>query len=190
MSTADVTRYLKGFDAPQRSALQTVRSAIVAALPTGEEVIAWGMPSIRISGVLVLSYAGFKNHNTIFPGVGAPFEGFGPEVEKYRATKGALKFAKDEAFPAPLIKKIIRYRIVEINASFPKKSGEFKEFYSSGKLKAEGTMKKGELHGAWKWYRIDGSLMRSGSFKHGVKAGEWVTYTRESKPHKVTKFSV
>ena len=188
MSTADVTRYLKGFDAPQRSALQTVRSVIVAALPSGEEVIAWGMPSIRISGVLVLSYAGFKNHNTIFPGVGAPFEGFGPEVEKYRATKGALKFAKDEAFPAPLLKKIIRCRIVEINESFPKKSGEFKEFYASGRLKAEGTMKKGELHSAWKWYRTDGSLMRSGNFKNGVKAGEWVTFTREGNPHKVTQF--
>ena len=190
MSTADITRYLKSFDTPQRSALQTVRSAIVDALPSGEEVIAWGMPSIRISGVLVLSYAGFKNHNTIFPGVGAPFEGFGPEVEKYRATKGALKFAKDEPFPAPLLKKIIRYRIVEINESFPKKSGEFKEYYATGRLKAEGTVKKGELHGAWKWYRTDGSLMRSGSFINGVKAGEWVTYTRESKPHKVTKLTV
>jgi uncharacterized protein YdhG (YjbR/CyaY superfamily) len=190
MSSADVTRYLKGFDAPQRSALQTVRSAITAALPAGEEVIAWGMPSIRISGVLVLSYAGFKNHNTIFPGLGAPCEGFGPEVEKYRATKGALKFAKEESFPALLIKKIIRYRIVQINESFPKKSGEFKVFYSSGRLKAEGTMKKGELHGAWKWYRIDGSLMRSGNFKNGVKTGEWATYTRESNPHKITRFSV
>ena len=188
MSTADVTRYFKGFDAPQRSALQTVRSVIVAELPSGEEVIAWGMPSIRISGVLVLSYAGFKNHNTIFPGVGAPFEGFGPDVEKYRATKGALKFAKDETFPSSLIKKIIRYRIVEINESFPKKGGEFKEFYASGRLKAEGTMKKGELHGAWKWYRTDGSLMRSGNFKNGVKTGEWVTFTREGNPHKVTQF--
>ena len=190
MSAADVTRYLKSFDAPQRSALQAVRSVIVAALPAGEEVIAWGMPSIRISGVLVLSYAGFKNHNTIFPGVGAPFEGFGPEVEKYRATKGALKFARDEKFPAPLLKKIIRHRIVEINESFPKKSGEFKEFYVSGRLKAEGTVKKNEMHGAWKWYRTDGSLMRSGNFKNGVKAGEWVTYTRESKPYKVTTLSV
>lgn len=188
MSSADVTKYLNGFDADQRSALQSVRSVVVTALPTGEEVIAWGMPSIRISGVLVLSYAGFKNHNTIFPGVGAPFEGFGLEVEKYRASKGALKFDRVKPFPAGLLKKIIGQRITEINKSFPKKNGEFKEFYKSGRLKTEGSMKKGELHGAWKWYRADGSLMRSGHFKNGVQAGEWITYTRDGKAHKITCF--
>lgn len=188
MSSIDVDKYLKGFAADQRSALQSVRSVVVTALPTGEEVIAWGMPSIRISGVLVLSYAGFKNHNSIFPGVGAPFAGFGPEVEKYRASKGALKFDRDSAFPATLLNKIIKYRITEINESFPKKSGEFKEFYKSGRLKAEGSMKKNELHGAWKWYRADGSLMRSGHFKNGIQSGEWVTYLRDGKAHRVTNF--
>lgn len=171
MSSADVTKYLRGFDADQRAALQSVRSVVVADLPTGEEVIAYGIPSIRISGVLVLSYAGFNKHNTIFPGVGAPFEGFGPEVEKYRASKGALKFDQYKPFPAGLLKKILRQRITEINQSFPKKSGEFKEFYKSGQLKAEGTMKKGEFHGAWKWYRADGSVSRSGKFKNGVNIG-------------------
>lgn len=169
VSSVDVANYLNGFDVEQRRALQSVRSTIVAALPTGEEVIAWGMPSIRISGVLVVSYAGFTQHNTIFPGVGAPFEGFGPEVERYRSSKGALKFDRDKAFPAGLLKKIIRYRITEINESFPKKSGEFKEFYKSGQLKAEGIMKKGELHGAWKWYRTDGTVKRAGIFKNGVE---------------------
>lgn len=188
MSSADVTKYLKRFDAEQRAALESVRSVVVKALPTGEEVIAWSMPSIRISGVLVLSYAGFTKHNTIFPGVGAPFEGFGPEVEKYRASKGALKFEKDKPFPAPLLRKIIKFRITEINESFPKKSGEFKEFYASGQLKAVGVMKKGELHGAWKWYRSDGSLMRSGHCKNGVQTGEWVTYTRDGKAHTITRF--
>ncbi len=186
MSSTDVTKYLKRFDADQRAALESVRSVVVKALPAGEEVIAWSMPSIRISGVLVLGYAGFKNHNTIFPGVGAPFEGFGPEVEKYRASKGALKFDRDKPFPAALLRKIIKFRIAEINESFPKKSGEFKEFYTSGQLKAEGKMTKGELHGSWKWYRADGTLMRSGHFKNGEQTGEWVTYTRDGKAHKIT----
>ena len=188
VSSSDVTKYLKGFAPEQRAALQAVRDVVVAALPTGEEVIAWGMPSIRISGVLVLSYAGFKNHNTIFPGVGAPFEGFGPEVEKYRSSKGALKFGQTQVFPRSLLKKIIAFRIDEINASFPKKNGDFKEFYKTGRLKVEGAMKNGELRGAWKWYRADGSLMRTGHFKNGVQVGEWVTYTRDGKPHKVTNF--
>lgn len=193
MSNAEVSKYLRGYDKDQRAALQAVREVIIGALPSGEEVIAWGMPSIRIAGELVLSYAGFRNHNTIFPGVGAPFVGFGPEVEKYRTSKGALQFGKTDRFPSGLIKRIIVIRIDEINDSFPKKSGVYKEFYKSGRLKAEGTMKldskkNNVMHGAWKWYRADGSLMRSGHFERGEQVGEWITYTREGRPHKVTQF--
>ena len=135
MSSADVRKYLRGFDTDQRAALQSVRSVVVADLPTGEEVIAYGIPSIRISGVLVLSYAGFNKHNTIFPGVGAPFEGFGPEVEKYRASKGALKFDQYKPFPAGLLKKILRQRITEINQSFPKRAVNLKSSISRGNSK-------------------------------------------------------
>ena len=145
MSSADVSKYLKRFDPEQRNALQSVRDAVVEALPGGEEVIAWGMPSIRIDGDLVMSYAGFKNHNTIFPGVGRPFEGFGLEIEKYRTSKGALQFDRDKPFPKKLIKKIIAMRIDEINASYPRKSGEYKQFYKNGHLKVKGKMKNGVI---------------------------------------------
>ena len=132
MSSADVTKYLKRFDPEQRKALQAVRDSVIEFLPGGEEVIAWGMPSIRIDGDLVLSYAGFKNHNSIFAGVGPSLEGFGVEVEKYRVSKGALRFDRVKPFPKRLIKKIIAIRIDQINASYPKKNGEFKRFYKNG----------------------------------------------------------
>ncbi len=78
-------------------------------------------------------------------------------------------------------------RIQEINAGYPKKSGEVKEFYLNGYLKASGKVKDGELHGAWQWFRKDGTTMRSGSFKAGQKAGAWTTYSRDGKPYKVTR---
>lgn len=164
MSRSDVTTYLNGFEPEQRQALQSVRDVIVKTLPRGEEVIAWGMPSIRIDGDLVLSYAGFKKHNTIFPGLGLPFEGFGVDVEKYRTSKGALQFDRDRPFPQRLLKQIIAIRIDEINESYPKKSGVFKEFYKNGQLKLKGKMKNGE------------------------RVGEWVSFTREGKRLKVTRF--
>lgn len=187
VTSAEVTANLHQYDRDQRAALQAVREVVVGSLPSGEEVIAWGMPSIRIGGELVLSYAGFKNHNSIFPGLGDPSTGFGSDVEKFRTSKGALQFGKDDTFPPRLMKRIIAQRITEINESFPKKSGVFKEFYKSGQLKAEGTMKNGNMHGKWSWYRADGSRMRSGEFKNGERVGTWVTYTRDSAPHKVTQ---
>lgn len=93
----------------------------------------------------------------------------------------------DRPFPAPLLRRIIRTRILEINRSFPKKSGEAKEFYSNGVLKYTGRVRNEEMVGAWKWFRKDGSIMRSGSFKAGQKTGAWTTYSRDGKPFKVTQ---
>jgi hypothetical protein len=36
------------------------------------------------------------------------------------------------------LRRIVRYRIKQINQSYPKSSGEFKEFYDNGWLKAKG----------------------------------------------------
>ena len=51
--------------------------------------------------------------------------------------------------------------------------------YADGTTKAHGQRLNGELHGAWKFFRIDGSLMRSGSFDRGRQIGAWKTYTRD-----------
>jgi uncharacterized protein YdhG (YjbR/CyaY superfamily) len=169
MSSSEVTKFLRKYDAEQRAALQSVRETIVNALPAGEEVIAWSMPGIRISGDLVLSYCGFKNHNSIFPGAGSPVSRLGLEIDKYRTSKGALQFERDRPFPKGLLREIIKFRIGEINASYPKKSGEFKEFYLSGNLKTQGHIKNGEKNGIWHWYRSDGSLLKVEQFKSGVK---------------------
>ncbi|NBT26914.1 MAG: hypothetical protein EBQ75_01590 [Actinobacteria bacterium] len=65
------------------------------------------------------------------------------------------------------------------------KSGKRVVTFPDGSLKAVGAMRKGQLHGPWKWFRQDGSLMRVGSFRDGVQSGTWITYDRAG--HVVTK---
>ena len=50
--------------------------------------------------------------------------------------------------------------------------------YGDGTVKAQGQRLDGELHGAWKFFRLDGSLMRSGTFNRGRQVGVWCTFTR------------
>ena len=57
-----------------------------------------------------------------------------------------------------------------------------REYQRDGRVKAEGPMKDGELHGAWHWYRADGSLLRTGSFRAGEQVGAWTTWTRDGEP--------
>jgi antitoxin component YwqK of YwqJK toxin-antitoxin module len=60
--------------------------------------------------------------------------------------------------------------------------------YADGTVKARGQRLGGELHGAWKFFRLDGSLMRSGTFDRGRQVGVWKTYTRDGALVKSTNF--
>jgi len=60
--------------------------------------------------------------------------------------------------------------------------------YPDGSVKARGQRIDGELHGAWKFYRLDGSLMRSGSFDRGRQVRVWRTFARDGRLVKETDF--
>ena len=188
MSKALVDKHLKNFEIGQRAILQNLREMITDELPTATEVIKYGIPTFMISGVAIIGFDGYKNHNSLFPYSGSTNSLLKEELAHYVQTKGSIHFALDKRFPKPLLRKIIKARISQINAGYPKKSGEFLEFYGNGVLKASGKMKNEAMHGDWKWYRKDGVIMRSGSFKAGKQVGVWITYDQKGKPYKKTNF--
>ena len=186
MSKAQVKAHLRRFSPGQRKILVDLQDFVSSKLPTSELVIKYGIPTFLIEGVPVLGFDGYKNHNSIFPYSGSFNSRLKGELKKYEQTKGSIHFEVDKNFPKPLIKKILDERIKQINSLYPKKSGEYLEFYPNGILKARGKYKKGKLHGDWKWFRKTGVIMRAGSFKHGEQVGTWITYDTKGKIYKKT----
>lgn len=184
---AAITRHLADYPPAQRRALAGIRAALIKLLPGADEVIAWSMPSYRVDGDLVLSFSGFADHNSLFPGAGV-VAAMRTELPSYPSTKGTIHLPRDTAPPLTALRTVVRARIEEINASYPKSSGVTKEFYDNGFLKHRGRMKDGAMHGAWEFFRRDGSLMRSGRFDRGEQVGPWTTYDRTGRPHRVTDF--
>lgn len=135
MTKSLVSQHIKEFDKEQRVALQEVRQVILEALPTCKEVIKYGIPTYEIEGVAVIGFDGFKNHNSIFPYGSAINQILAKELAKYRQTKGSIHFDKEKAFPKGLLRRIIKERIRIINASYPKKNGEYLQFSNNGALK-------------------------------------------------------
>jgi uncharacterized protein YdhG (YjbR/CyaY superfamily) len=183
-----VDTHLMKFPDPQRAALQRTRETIAAALPGAAQVISYGMPTFKVDGVAVVGFDGFKGHNSLFPYSGSVIALLGSEIPDQVTSKGTVQFPVDKAFPAPLLKRILQVRIQEINAGYPKRTGEVKEFYSNGQLKLSGRMRDAQMHGPWKWYRRDGSLMRTGSFALGIQTGAWTTFDRTGSPVRTTTF--
>lgn len=164
MSVNPIDDHLARFGPEQRRALESVRSVVRATLPAADEVISYGLPTFKVDGVAVLGFDGFTRHNSLFPYSSQVAVTFERELAGYVRTKGSIHFDATTPFPAPLLRRILRSRITEINAGYPKKSGEFKEFYSNGQLKVVGRMRHGERHGSWTWFRRDGRIMRTGTF--------------------------
>ena len=185
--SAEVRKHLDEFPPPQRKALESLQSALRRLLPGADEVIAWSMPSYRVDGDLVLSFSGFSDHNSLFPGAGV-VKAMRTAFPDYTMTKGTIHLPRDSAPPLAFLRSVVRARIEEINAAYPKASGVTKEFYDNGFLKHRGRVKGGEMHGAWEFFRRDGSPLRSGRFDRGVQVGTWTTYDRSGKPHRVTDF--
>ena len=88
-----------------------------------------------------------------------------------------MRFPIGKRLPKGVLRKLVRVRLDEISSVT---NGKRFEFFDDGSVKAAGSMKDGELHGAWRWYRRDGSLMRTGSFDRGERVGEWQTHRRDA----------
>lgn len=185
---SDIDSLLGSFPPGQRRALDQTRESIARLLPGAEEVVAWQMPTYRVGTSNVVSVFGFTHHNSVFPHSGEVFTALAEELAEYEVTKGTIHFPVNTRFPTALLRRILKLRIDEINAGFPSRKGEFREYYDNGRLKSKGRMRDNHMVGDWVWYRRDGSMLRSGSFAAGVQVGTWVTYDRTSSPVRSTEF--
>ena len=188
MATVNFSATLKKFPPAQQKALLTTIKEIETMFPMATRDISWGMPTIKIGKDNLCHVMGFKNHNSFFPASGSIAAMLKKDLEGFVVSKGTIQFEMEKPFKKALLKKILMARLSQINESYPKKSGEYIQYYKNGGVQSTGKYKGSKMHGAWKFHRLDGSLMRTGNFKDGKQSGEWVTYDSKGKKVKVTNF--
>jgi len=108
-----VEEYLAGVPEPARSTLKHIRTVIRSVVPEETtEVISYGIPMFKFNGMLV-GYAAFKKHCSLFPTGSGVLDHFAKELEGYRTSKGTIQFPADQPLSDPLIKRIVRARVKE-----------------------------------------------------------------------------
>jgi uncharacterized protein YdhG (YjbR/CyaY superfamily) len=110
---AGVEDYLAALPEDQRAALEKLRETIRAAAPEATETISYQMPTFKIRGRVLVYYAAFKDHCSLFPASEAVMEALGQELKPYFSGKGTLRFTPDKPIPVALVKKIVKARIEE-----------------------------------------------------------------------------
>lgn len=174
-----IDEHLARLAEPQRQTLEQLRDDLRSLLPAAEERISYRMPCFAVQGKAVAGFDGFAEHCSYFPHSGNVIAHAGPLPAWADPDRGTLRFPIGKRLPKGLLRRLIRVRLDQISSVT---DGKRFEFFDDGMVKAEGSMRDGALHGAWRWYRRDGSLLRTGSFRHGEKVGEWRTFDRDGRP--------
>src|ERR1700730_6424354 len=96
-----VDEYVATLSDDVRSIVEEVRRRIRKVVPSSEETISYGMPTVKLDDRYLVYFAGWKNHLAIYP-IPAGDEAFERDLAPYRAVKGTARFPYDQAIPYDL----------------------------------------------------------------------------------------
>ena len=125
--TNTVDEYISVQPAATQIVLERVRVAIGKAVPDAEECISYQIPSFKLDGRALLYFAGFKEHYSVYPASDAMVAAFPGELDRYRVSKGTLRFSLTEKVPVKLIERIAKFRADELRARKPAKAAAKKK---------------------------------------------------------------
>jgi uncharacterized protein YdhG (YjbR/CyaY superfamily) len=111
-----VEEYLAAVPEPARGTLEKIRSTIRSAAPSdATEVISYGMPAFRCKKEVLIWYAAFEDHCSLFPKADI-IERFRDELAKFSLSKGTIRFPPGNPPSAALIKKMVKARVAQVEA--------------------------------------------------------------------------
>ena len=110
-----VDNYLAEVPLEARATLEQLRKTIRAVVPRAVEVISYQIPTFKLDGRMLVSYAAFKDHCSFFPGA-APIKAHEDELKSYQTSKGTIRFPISKPLPATLVRKLVKTRIKENEA--------------------------------------------------------------------------
>jgi uncharacterized protein YdhG (YjbR/CyaY superfamily) len=105
-----VNEYIASRPEAVRGVLKRVRSTIRQAVPKADEMISYQMPAYKLHGGILLYFAGWKQHYSLYPATDGVAEAFEDELARYQVSKGTIRFPLSEPVPVRLIGRIAKFR--------------------------------------------------------------------------------
>ncbi|MEP6636354.1 MAG: DUF1801 domain-containing protein [Acidobacteriota bacterium] len=115
----DVDEYLARVPKDARETLEKLRKTIKAAAPRAVEVISYQIPTFKVDGRMLVSFAACKHHCSFFPGA-APIKEHEYDLKSYVTSKGTIRFAIGKPLPATLVRKLVKARLKQNEAHLAK----------------------------------------------------------------------
>jgi uncharacterized protein YdhG (YjbR/CyaY superfamily) len=108
-----IDEFIHSFPKDVQTILERIRQAIQKAAPEATETMSYGIPTFDLNGKHLVHFAGFAKHISFFP-TPSPIPVFKKELAGYKTSKGTIQFPLDKPIPFDLIKRIVIFRVKEV----------------------------------------------------------------------------
>lgn len=110
-----VDEYLASVDPERRAELERIRALVKRLVPTAEETVSYGMPTLKYRGRALVYFTAAKKHLSFFPSSWA-IEELRDRLEGYTTTEHAIRFTLANPLSDELITDLVRVHVREIDA--------------------------------------------------------------------------
>ncbi len=111
-----VENYLANVPEKARGALERLRKLVKEIVPDADEVISYQIPTFRYNGRMLVAYAAWRNHISLYVMSLSVMDAFREELKSFDTEKSTIHFSFEQPLPSALVNKIVNARIKENEA--------------------------------------------------------------------------
>ena len=106
-----IEEYIDAASPEVQEKLWQMHESILKAAPDAVQSLKWGMPAYSYKKILV-TFAIFKHHIGFYP-MPSAVKAFAADLKNYNTATGSIQFPLEKKLPLSLIRKIVRFRVME-----------------------------------------------------------------------------
>jgi uncharacterized protein YdhG (YjbR/CyaY superfamily) len=108
-----IDQYIANFPPEIQTILEQIRALIREEAPDAQEAMKYGIPTFTLNKGNLVHFGAFPKHIGFYP-TPSGIEAFKDELSIYEGAKGSVQFPLDHDMPYDLIRRIVAFRVKEV----------------------------------------------------------------------------